>query len=343
MLKHRLGPRTDPLGLFLRLLEALKDFRLDAKRRMQETPAGTERLHLEALQSVFKVLINSFYGYLGFSQARFSDFDAAEKVTELGRTLLASMIAWLRSRGAAPVEIDTDGIYFVPPPGAQAGAARGSPEGTGGEEQPALEAFRRQFAASLPEGIEIEFDGIYEAMYSYKMKNYALLCRDGRILIKGAALKSRGVEPFQRQFLEELIRLKLEGRDGELPQLKERYERAIRDREWPIKRLAKTEMLQDAPATYAAKVSKGRRGRSALYELALASRREYRPGDQISYYVTGVRSGVAVHESVKPVSLWNPANRDENIAHYLAKLDALWRRFALEPATDNDAQPDLNI
>ena len=38
-------------------------------------------------------------------------------------------------------------------------------------------------------------------MFSYKMKNYALLDEDGKIIIKGAALHSRGLEPFQRNYL----------------------------------------------------------------------------------------------------------------------------------------------
>ena len=35
--------------------------------------------HLHALQNTFKILINSFYGYLGFAQGHFADFDAAAR------------------------------------------------------------------------------------------------------------------------------------------------------------------------------------------------------------------------------------------------------------------------
>ncbi|MFN8008308.1 MAG: hypothetical protein U0V70_15045 [Terriglobia bacterium] len=48
----------------------------------------------------------------------------------------------------------------------------------------------------LPEGIEVEFDGHYQAMFSYKMKNYALLGDDGRLTIKGSGLRSRGWSDF---------------------------------------------------------------------------------------------------------------------------------------------------
>jgi DNA polymerase elongation subunit (family B) len=325
MLTRKIGPAGDRLGVFLKLLSILKEFRLKAKAEMVKasTPAGKN--HFDALQSAFKVLINSFYGYLGFAQGRFCDFDAAEKVASQGRELLAFMISWLRKRGAAPVEIDTDGIYFVPPR---------DTEGRSG----ALEKFRKEFSSALPEGIEIEFDGEFKSMYSYKMKNYALLAGDGEIIIKGAALKSRGLEPFQRSFLSELIRLKLEGREAEIPALKARYDKAISGGKMPIHELAKTETLQDTVAAYKEKIGRSSRARSALYELAMRSGRDYRPGDQLSYYVTGARKTVTVFENAKPLSGWNPDARDENKAYYLAKLDDLYGKFV-----EKQEQPVLNL
>ncbi len=312
MLARRIGPRHDRLGVFLRLLDRLRQFRLEAKAAARAAGTEAERLHHEALQATFKVLINSFYGYLGFEQARFGDFDAAERVAAEGRELLKFMIGWLESHGARPVELDTDGIYFVPPAFVDAAA---------------LDTFRREFEKALPPGIEVEFDGEYPAMFSYKVKNYALLEQDGGVVIKGAALKSRGLEPFQRQFLRELIRLKLEGREEELPALKVRYEDDIVNRKWQVTMFAKTETLQDAPATYAGKLGQKQRARNAAYELALASGREYRAGDQVSYYVTGSRKSVPVHANARLVSAWNPLERDENVAYYVAKLDALYDKF----------------
>ncbi len=334
MLTHKLAPKTDTEGVFLRLLEKLRTYRLETKERMKQSHNPAERTHLDAFQSAFKVLINSFYGYLGFAQSRFSDFDAAERVTAKGRELLRTMIEWLRQHGAQPIEIDTDGIYFLPPPGCVCTAD--------GRPSPALEAFRAEFVRSLPKGIEVEFNDAYEAMYSYKMKNYALLTRTGEIVIKGAALKSRGLEPFQRDFLESLIRLRLEGREAEIPALKQQYEDDIQARRWPIERLAKTETLQDAPATYAARQARGQRARNAAYELALRSGRPYRAGDQVSYYVTGTKKTVAVHEAARLVSEWNPKKRDENIFYYLAKLDALYKKVGLESSPKDERSPTNN-
>src|SRR6478752_2173449 len=118
MLQFDCFPVTDQLQIFRHLLTDLRSFRLEAKGQMQLASKEGNRggwHHLHALQNTFKILINSFYGYLGFAQGHFADFDAAARVTQIGRDLLQKMIAWLTERGAQVIEVDTDGIYFVPP------------------------------------------------------------------------------------------------------------------------------------------------------------------------------------------------------------------------------------
>src|SRR5205823_13206837 len=118
MLQFDCFPVTDQLQIFRHLLTDLRQFRLEAKAQMQSTNKENNRQrwhHLHALQNTFKILINSFYGYLGFAQGNFADFDAAARVTQIGRELLQKMIDWLNARGAQVIEVDTDGIYFVPP------------------------------------------------------------------------------------------------------------------------------------------------------------------------------------------------------------------------------------
>ncbi len=317
MLIHRLGPATDHAGVFLKLLETLRTFRLEVKAAMRGEEHEARRLEWDALQTTFKILINSFYGYLGFSQARFNDFEAADRITREGRELLTQMVMWLEDHGAKPVEIDTDGIYYVPPVPAT--------------DEIGTRTFRQTFADSLPPGIEIEFDGEYEAMFSYKMKNYALLSHDGEMIIKGAALKSRGMERYQRDFMRRFIRLRLEGRDRELPALKASIDKALEQRELPVEALAKTEVLADSPAAYMRKRDREGGPRRAAYELAMASGRDYRAGDQVAYYVTGSKKNVAVHESGRLTADWNPQQRDENVPYYQAKLAALYEKLGGPP------------
>ncbi len=312
MLRHSIGPAKDELGIFLELLRVLREFRISAKQRMQSASDSARKSYLDALQSTFKILINSFYGYLGFQFGRFNDFDAAEKVASEGRNLLKVMIDWISEHGGEPIEIDTDGIYFVPPKYQNAAERR---------------TFEQGLQAALPEGIQVEFDGEYESMFSYKMKNYALLKKQGEVIMRGAALKSRGLEPFQRDIIEDIVGYLLRGREQEIAKLKSEYMEAIQRRTLPILKLAKSETLRESPLVYKSKIKDKSRGKNAAYELALESERDYGAGDQIFYYVTGDKKSVAVYSSAKLVSQWDPAKRDENVPYYQSKVEALFKKF----------------
>src|SRR5437660_6282592 len=164
-------------------------------------------------------------------------------------------------------------------------------------------------------------------MFSYKAKNYALLTPEGDVIIKGGALKSRGLEKFQRVFLEEMIKLLMEGKPEAIAQLRDEFEKKIRDREWNIEMLMKTDALQDSLDKYRAKIAGSARNRAAAYELALASGRNYKPGDQISYYIKTTPKKVPAYEAAKLASEFDPENRDENVDYYVAKLDDLMKKF----------------
>ena len=328
MLQFDCFPVTDQLQIFRHLLTDLRTFRLEAKAQMRAAKDPKEQRHLHALQNTFKILINSFYGYLGFAQGHFADFDAAARVTQIGRDLLKKMIGWLNARGAKVIEVDTDGIYFVPP-GVEAGAV--SPAKSRKHAAAATastpEELQRGLAQELPPGIDVEIDEQFEAMFSYKAKNYALLTKDGEVIIKGGALKSRGLEKFQRVFLEEMIKLIMEGKESEIAGLKDESEKKIRNREWPIDMLMKTDTLQDSLDKYKAKIAGSARNRAAAYELALGSGRNYKPGDQVSYYIKSTPKKVAAYEAAKLASDFDPSNRDENVDYYIAKLGELVKKF----------------
>ena len=184
MLQFDCFPVTDQLQIFRHLLTDLRTFRLEAKASMRAAKdAAKQQQYFHALQNTFKILINSFYGYLGFAQGHFADFDAAARVTQIGRELLQKMIDWLNARGAQVIEVDTDGIYFVPPADVASASSRCAEDHR--QDADATEELRKGLAAVLPPGIEVEFDEQFDAMFSYKAKNYALLTRDGEVIIKG--------------------------------------------------------------------------------------------------------------------------------------------------------------
>jgi DNA polymerase, archaea type len=329
MLQFDCFPASDQLQIFRHLLTDLRKFRLEAKAKMRAAKDPAEQRHLEAFQNTFKILINSFYGYLGFAQGHFADFDAAARVTQIGRDLLKKMIDWLSRQGARVIEVDTDGIYFVPPVEAPvSGAAKKNAADTAATTPEAIEKLQAGLAKELPNGIDVEFDEEFDAMFSYKAKNYALLTKDGGVIIKGGALKSRGLEKFQRVFLEEMIKLIMQGKSDQITALREDFEKKIRNQEWKIDMLMKTDTLQDSLEKYRAKIAGSARNRAAAYELALASGRPYKPGDQVSYYIKITPKKVPAYEAARLAGDFDPNNRDENVDYYVRKLDELVKKFS---------------
>ncbi len=309
IISRQLCPVGDRLKVFLRLLTGLRRFRLAAKDAMKQATPET-REYYSALQSSFKILINSFYGYVGFEQGTFNDYELANAITSAGRTILSGMRDFLVSQQAVIIEMDTDGIYFHPH------------DPTVGQAE-----MERRVQATLPEGIEIELDAVYAAMYGYKSKNYALMDENGRVTMSGAALKSRGIEPFQRRYIKEHITLLLQGRNDALPALYQKYEEDIREHRLPLKDFAKREILSMSPDAYKSKLANGETKRSAAYELALASNYPFAQGDSVEFYVTGTKKTVSVTGNSKLLKDADPAMRDENTAYYLDKLAQLKAKF----------------
>jgi DNA polymerase elongation subunit (family B) len=196
-----------------------------------------------------------------------------------------------------------------------------------------IDELQRGLSQILPSGIDVEIDEQFDAMFSYKAKNYALLTKDGDVIIKGGALKSRGLEKFQRVFLEEMIKMIMQGKPKAIADLRSEFARKIRNREWNVEMLMKTDTLQDSLDKYRSKIAGSARNRAAAYELALASGRNYKPGDQISYYIKATQKKVPAYEAAKPASEFDPQNRDENVDYYVAKLDELVKKFSSLVAT----------
>ena len=242
-------------------------------------------------------------------------------MTAEGRVVVTTIVDRLQALGATVVEIDTDGVYFVPPADARdpAGEAR----------------LLASLAAALPPGIQVELDGRYRAMLSYKMKNYVLLDDKGVLTIRGSGLRSRGLELFQRRIMEELFALLLSGRREEIAALVARWKADFAAHRVPARLFMKTETLQDSVDFYRAERARGLRNPSAAYELALGAGRPYQPGDQVSYYLTGRGTNVAVSDAAKLAVSWDPAAPDENTEYYQAKVDELWARF--RPFVELDA------
>jgi DNA polymerase I len=287
MLNYNVSSSSDTLGLFLPLLKELTRRRLMAKRKAKEYESTQNQIasaYWDGLQGSYKLLINSFYGYLG-APFYFNDYTAAAKVTEIGQVIVKQIAEELETRGATVIEIDTDGVYFQPPAGIS---------GLDVEE-----AFIGEIGATLPEGIRLAFDGRYEVMLSLKAKNYVLVSYEGKKTFKGSSLRSRADEKFGKKFLYEAVDFLLaDDRAGLSARYKELLE-AIENRTLGIEQISRRERVTDKTFTSDAK----KRNAEAMVGLTV--------GDYAIIYQ---------REGDKALVTADNYNQDEDIEYYQTKL-----------------------
>lgn len=305
------NPETDTEGVFIPTLRKLRDYRLKYKKLAQEAEDEKMALEYDARQSSFKILINSFYGYLGFSGARFGDAELASQVAAKGREILKSLIAYFEEVGCSPLEADTDGIYVE---------AR--------EYFDDADSLLADAQSRLPKGIELEYDGRYVSMFCYKAKNYALY--DGtRVTIRGSAMRSRGLEPFLRSLTQSLIWYLLGASEEDPAILATETELKIESGSCPIELLAKSEILSQNPEAYRKKIEAGGKPRRASAEVALLLGDRIRMGDRVSYYIGPKEKGQTANwQRAQPVEWFGKEGSAYDSAYYLKKLEDWRKRYS---------------
>ena len=294
MLSNQIAPSTDTLGIFLPMLRELTRRRLEAKRKAKEdSPEDPSHsfAYWDGLQNSFKTLINSFYGYLGAAVFSWNDPEAAGRITELGRELVQKIASNMESTGGLVIEIDTDGVYFVPPESVQG--------------EPSERSYVESAGAFLPEGVRLAFDGRYAQMISLKAKNYVLKTYEGKTILKGASLRSRADERYGRRFLEQAIQFLLDHNPLGASEL---YAQTIDDllnHRVPIENLARRERVNNK---------------------TFQSRNKARA----AAVVQGISIGEYVHLYEKAdgtLGLLSDYSNDENVKLYMEKLYRFARRL----------------
>lgn len=315
------NPRSDTLGVFIPMLTRLREYRLRYKQLAKTAPTSAERDEAQARQATFKILINSFYGYLGFSGARFGDGELAAEVTRRGRELLQALIAEFEREGCVILEADTDGIYLSSP-----------------EHYAQPELLLGRVAGVLPPGIELEFDGRYDAMFCYKAKNYAL-AHDGEVTVRGSALRSRGIEPFLKRLGDELIAFLLGASERTPAETVAEMRRRIASGEMPVAELAKSEVLGQNPEAYEQFIAGGGKPRRASAEAALMMNPRPRMGERVTYYIVpGQKGQRADWQRARPLAHYDAVSAPYDPVYYMEKIDdwvERYGRFAgVRPQTD---------
>lgn len=312
-LVYKIFPKSDSLGSFEKYLKEFKTERLKFKHLAEDefNKNGKTKLYEEynAYQLALKILINSFYGVLGNEFFNWNDFDAAEAVTKKGREILQIMIETIEASKCKVISVDTDGAYFEYKPGVT-------------DPRQILDKVN----AALDEGIEVEYEKDYAAMFSYKAKNYAAITKDNKILTKGGAFKNRGMPPYMRKFIKNFLKYILTNNVDKVFEELFLLKRSIGDKSMQTSELIKKTNIKMDWISY-----KGRETGGKIPHFEAMEREDktdcYKKGDSVLYYYKDGESKIK-SDIVKLYDENDVDERDYDVNFYIEDLEKWLNKFS---------------
>ena len=196
----------DEQGFFPELVENLVSSRYQLKKQMKEfSEESSEYKSIYNRQQAQKILANSFYGYLGYSGARWYSRESAEATTYLGREYIKDAIEIAEEMGFEMTYGDTDSVMLRKE-----------------DLEEHLDDFLERVNSELPEFMELEFEGLFKrGFFTSKesgegaKKKYALIDEEDNLKITGFEQVMRDWSPIakktQKKVLEKVLKDEIEG------------------------------------------------------------------------------------------------------------------------------------
>lgn len=209
-------------GIYKRLIEWLFAKRVENRDLMDKYlgEGNKQKANIyKTIQSSYKLIMNSFYGFAGFSGSRFFDVDTAEAVTVSGQSLIKHAIKKLEEKGYTVITSDTDSIYFTCDDvnDAKAGVKRGIEikEFIGKE----LKEYCKIKFNVQDSNFEFKFEKVAKRAVFFKKKHYILNVvnekeRDvDEISFTGVAVKKSDTTIYSKRYLKRIYELVLREND----------------------------------------------------------------------------------------------------------------------------------
>ncbi len=190
--------KKQPDGFFKRILISLIKRRQEIKKIMKNMSENDPNYKLlDIKQQTLKILTNSFYGYMGWSGARWYCKACAEATTAWGRHFIKTSAKIAEQMGFKVLYGDTDSIFVSKPVGIE-------------ELKKEVDKLIERISKELP--VQIELDELFKTIFFVEKKRYAGLTIEGKILVRGLEVR-RGdwcelAKRAQKEVIEILLREK---------------------------------------------------------------------------------------------------------------------------------------
>ncbi len=188
------------------ILEDVLLRRADIKKQLKQATDEQEKKMLESRSYAFKLLANSFYGYLGFSGARWYCFPCAQATTAYARNYIQGTIKKAEEAGFSVCYSDTDSCFLL----------------LGKKNKEDAKKFMEDVNKTLPGHMELEMEGYYSRGIFVALKHgekddkkgakkkYALRREDGKLKITGFETVRRNWSALAKEVQEKVLQMVLD-------------------------------------------------------------------------------------------------------------------------------------
>jgi DNA polymerase elongation subunit (family B) len=296
-------PECDVMGVQKSMLKYFRDVRINYKKLAGQYSKTDPELSqkFDRKQLPIKIFINAYFGSLSAPQVfPWGDMDMGETITCVGRQCLRMMIMFFEKKGYKSLVMDTDGVNFSCPKDVDEReyVGKGLNELVEkGKLYRGAEADTAEFNdIFMRKEMGLDIDYVAPSTVNVARKNYVLKKPSGGLKLTGNTIKSKNLHGYIVDFLDESLKLMLDGKGQEFLNVYYSYIEKIFNKDIPLAKIANKSRVKQSVADYKKSMrtttkSGASKARQAHMELIIQNDYPAGLGETIYYVNSGERKG----------------------------------------------------
>ena len=296
-------PDCDVMGVQKSMLKYFRDVRINYKKLAGQHKKSNPELaeKYDRKQLPIKIFINAYFGSLSAPQVfPWGDMDMGETITCVGRQCLRMMIMFFEKKGYKSLVMDTDGVNFSCPKDVDEREYLG--KGLNelvekGKLYKGAEADTAEFNdIFMRNEMGLDIDYVAPSTVNVARKNYVLKKPSGGLKLTGNTIKSKNLHGYIVDFLDESLKLMLDGKGQEFLNVYYSYIERIFNKDIPLAKIANKSRVKQSVENYKKSMntttkSGASKARQAHMELIIQNDYPAGLGETIYYVNSGERKG----------------------------------------------------
>lgn len=217
-------------GFIPKRLRQIFEARMKLKKKARTMPKGQKQKIVDTEQKALKLILNSFYGYLGYANARWYNLESARAIASWGRDYIIKIMKDASMADFTVVYGDTDSIMIT---------------STSDSFEDDVKKFLGEINKGLPDPMELELEDFFVRGLFVTKKRYGLLSKEGNLVVKGLEKVRRDWSKVAREAQGIVLRLVLENKVDAAKAYVKKLVTKIRGKEIPMEKLViKTQLTK---------------------------------------------------------------------------------------------------